>query len=447
MMRGKLVCLFALLLAVVPVFAGWVNDEVEREIDATSSIVTVTVDISASGSGAYSFILPAAVGSKVAAISAEDGDGKALSVKEASGDADYSKWSIAVGNGDDQSFSVTYIVTHALQAVPAEIKQAESQLVVLTGNAYFTSPYATTSQKTTVRLASTDIKDYSEVEPTSASGDSVVYGSYSDVAPLASAPLRVHSENNSPFATVHTALREVEVSHWGAVSVEEHYELLHTGAKLTGGFSRFDYQMQRQDGNGPSFRGLTAVLPSAAHSIYYRDIIGNISTSEVTPSADGLQLKLDARFPLFGGWKTEFYTGYTLPASEVLSASSGRYTLTVDFGLPVDGIVTDDLTVKVILPEGATDVKVDTPTSHVSVEHGKRFTYLDTPMNGRPVLTLKKSNVVAENNGPLVVTYSFTGILVWREPLLLTAFFFALFSVAIVVRRVGAAMAGKSKAE
>ena len=35
--------------------------------------------------------------------------------------------------------------------------------------------------------------------------------------------------------------REVEVSHWGQVWLEDMYTLQHTGAKLKGGFSRFDY--------------------------------------------------------------------------------------------------------------------------------------------------------------------------------------------------------------
>jgi Ribophorin I len=45
------------------------------------------------------------------------------------------------------------------------------------------------------------------------------------------------------------------------------------GAKLEGGFSRFDYQMKRVP-QTPSFRSLKAYLPKNAHNIYYRDQIG-----------------------------------------------------------------------------------------------------------------------------------------------------------------------------
>jgi len=59
--------------------------------------------------------------------------------------------------------------------------------------------------------------------------------------------LRVHEENNSPFLTVTSLDRVIEVSHWGNIAVEEHIDVKHTGAKLKGSFSRFDYQRQ-QDG-------------------------------------------------------------------------------------------------------------------------------------------------------------------------------------------------------
>ena len=81
--------------------------------------------------------------------------------------------------------------------------------------------------------------------------------------------------------------REVEVSHWGSIAVEEAYELQHAGAELAGGFSRIDYQMMRMTpGATPSFRKLMTTLPSQASGIYYRDQIGNISTSSVRVSID-----------------------------------------------------------------------------------------------------------------------------------------------------------------
>lgn len=64
---------------------------------------------------------------------------------------------------------------------------------------------------------------------------------YSDVAPYSVSSLLLHFESNFPFATFRTANKEIEVSHWGNVAVEELYSLEHTGATLKGGFSRAQY--------------------------------------------------------------------------------------------------------------------------------------------------------------------------------------------------------------
>ncbi|CAN0435979.1 unnamed protein product, partial [Scytosiphon promiscuus] len=70
---------------------------------------------------------------------------------------------------------------------------------------------------------------------------------------------------HAPFAKVTSCLREIEVSNWGNIAVEEHYDLVHAGAKLKGGFSRMDYMAKRHaDSPNPSFRQLEAVLPAGA---------------------------------------------------------------------------------------------------------------------------------------------------------------------------------------
>jgi oligosaccharyltransferase complex subunit alpha (ribophorin I) len=199
----------------------------------------------------------------------------------------------------------------------------------------------------------------------------------------------IHYQNNAPFAKAVTAIREIEVSHWGNVAFEEFMEVQHVGAKLKGGFSRFDFQTQR---NPASFQGLVALLPHGARNIYYRDQIGNISNSEVrrrqgggkrkrettanqpsthtnTPSTNtqirhrphGVELDVEARFPLFGGWKTQFYQGYSVPVQELLTVAGDRYTLTVPFSVPFSEVWVEDLTVKIVLPEWARDIELDVP--------------------------------------------------------------------------------------
>ena len=51
------------------------------------------------------------------------------------------------------------------------------------------------------------------------------------------------------------------------------------------------------------------MIDKKARDIYYRDIIGNITTSNVRRQSDGVNVELTMRFPMMGGWKTEFYWG------------------------------------------------------------------------------------------------------------------------------------------
>ena len=56
--------------------------------------------------------------------------------------------------------------------------------------------------------------------------------------------MTIHYENNSPFLMVSKLERIIEVSHWGNIAVEETLDVLHTGARLKGPFSRYDYQRE-----------------------------------------------------------------------------------------------------------------------------------------------------------------------------------------------------------
>lgn len=126
------------------------------------------------------------------------------------------------------------------------------------------------------------------------------------------------------------------------------------------------------------------VLPAAARDVYYRDEIGNISTSNLKEMDDFVELELRPRFPLFGGWKTQYYIGYNVPSYQYLFnkgensfyiqpcagahakfdgclqiqfifvSIGDNYALKMRFVDHIfDDMVVDQVTVKIILPEGA----------------------------------------------------------------------------------------------
>jgi len=318
---------------------------------------------------------------------------------------------------------------------------------VLEDSHYFLSPYPTTSQTLTVKLdgaGKSEIVDYTQLEPSTLKnkGGAIVFGPYGDVAAMASSPMRVHFLNNAPFATFTDVLREIEVSHWGNIAVEEHFDLEHTGAKIAGGFSRLDYardfsKAMNAGRSTPAFRSLTARLPGDAWGIYYRDRIGNVSTSMVKHEKGGVLMEVEPRYPMLGGWKINFYHGYNIPSSAGLSLINGeRYSLEMNFGVPYEAVSCDHLEVKVVLPEGAYDIEVDVPFD-VRMTNDRRFTYVDSKfMGGRPVIIFEKDNVVKEHNVPFTVTYRVRPMAMLIDVGILVGAYLLIYIVVMFVLRV-----------
>uniref|UniRef100_A0A8C7H7E3 Dolichyl-diphosphooligosaccharide--protein glycosyltransferase subunit 1 n=1 Tax=Oncorhynchus kisutch TaxID=8019 RepID=A0A8C7H7E3_ONCKI len=316
---------------------------------------------------------------------------------------------------------------------PTHITQAERQLVVFQGNHYLYSPYPTRSQTTRVRLASKTVESYTKLGNPSKSDEAIEYGPFRDVAPFSEDALKVHYENNTPFLTISSITRIIEVSHWGNIAVEETIDMRHTGAFLKGPFSRYDYQRQSDSGIS-SVKSFKTILPASAQDVYYRDEIGNISTSHLQILEDSVEVEVRPRFPLFGGWKTHYIIGYNLPSYEYLYTLGDQYALKMRLVDHVyDDQVIDSLTVKLILPEGARNIHVETPYPIDRIPDQLHYTYLDT--FGRPVLVASKNNLVEQHIQDVVVHYTFNKVLMLQEPLLVVGAFYILFFTVIIYVR------------
>ena len=124
-----------------------------------------------------------------------------------------------------------------------------------------------------------------------------------------------------------------------------------------GSFSRYDHT--RDHSLNAVVRSLHTVLPASARDVYYRDEIGNISTSNLRVRHDSVEVDLRPRFPLFGGWKTHYKLGYNVPSYEYLFHSGEQFALKMRLLDHVfDDMVVEELVTKVILPEGVTDVQL-----------------------------------------------------------------------------------------
>ncbi|KAF6731855.1 Dolichyl-diphosphooligosaccharide--protein glycosyltransferase subunit 1 [Oryzias melastigma] len=463
-MAGKsllfVVCTLLLAALGVEVSAdGLVNEDVKRTVDLGTHLAKITAEIVLSNQGpsaVQSFILAvepdlaphlAYIGASVKGDEEEDGtlELQQTTIQGQRGEFYKVQLSSSLAAGAQLKAKVEMTFSHVLKPFPSHITQAERQLVIFQGNHYLYSPYPTRSQTTRVRLASKTVESYTKLGNPSKTDEVIEYGPYRDVAPFSEDTMKIHYENNTPFLTITSIVRTIEVSHWGNIAVEETIDLRHTGAILKGPFSRYDYQRQSDSGIS-SVKSFKTILPASAQDVYYRDEIGNISTSHLQVLDDSVEVEVRPRFPLFGGWKTHYMIGYNLPSYEYLYTLGDQYALKMRLVDHVyDDQVIDHMTVRIILPEGAKNIHVDTPYKIDRMPNQLHYTYLDT--FGRPVLVATKSNLVEQHIQDLVVHYNFNKILMLQEPLLVVGAFYILFFTVIIYVRLDFAITKDPAAE
>ncbi|KAL3830539.1 hypothetical protein ACJIZ3_019341 [Penstemon smallii] len=430
-------------------FSDLVISRLDRRIDLSSQVVRTVVSLKVENNGpdSVSEILlpfPEHVAKDLAFLEAfvSEGKGKTkgssdslpIKVVNPEGMPSALSWySVSLpkelGKGGNLNLEVKAVYSHILRPFPEKITQADIQLVAFQDGAHYLSPYAVKVQSLTVKLPEPKVESYTKLGNTKFSGSEIKYGPYENLPPFSYSPIVVHYVSNKPFAVARNLVREIEISHWGNVQITENYDLVHAGAEIKGEFSRLDYQTRPHVRGASAFRNLLAKLPARAHSIYYRDEIGNISTSNVYSDSAKTLLEIEPRYPMFGGWRTAFTIGYGLPLQDFLFQSEGKRFLNISFGCPMSDVVVENLTVKIVLPEGSNDISVSVPFP-VKQSQETKFSHLD--MVGRPVTVLEKINAVPEHNQYFQVYYRFSNISLLTEPLMLIFGFF-LFFVACVI--------------
>lgn len=202
---------------------------------------------------------------------------------------------------------------------------------------------------------------------------------------------------------------------------------------FTGSFSRYEYARESKSGQ-PSIANFDTILPAAASDIYYRDEIGNISTSHTRIKKDSVELNLRPRFPLFGGWKTKYTIGYNVPSYEYLYNSGDEYILDMRLLDHIyDDMVIDEMIVKIILPEGSNSINLKLPYEGSRLPDSLHYTYLDT--TGRPVVSISKNNLVENHIQNFRLKYKFPKVLMLQEPLLVAVALYLMFLLVIIYVR------------
>jgi oligosaccharyltransferase complex subunit alpha (ribophorin I) len=423
--------------------SGLVNKNVDTTIDIASQLAKISSKINLENTGkssvrSFLIAIDPKIKNTLSYISAQSGNTKLrISEVKVDGHADKTFWRVDLRDdlpaGKTVSVEVDYVLGHELKPHPVQISQREKQLVLYEGNAYFFSPYNTLKQKKVFTITTPTVESFSQVSPVSHSDNTITYGPYENIAPFSSEKVAIHYENNSPFLVISRLQREIELSHWGNIAVEETIDIVHDGAKLKGSFSRYEYQRESQSGVN-SVKFFKTALPASASDVYYRDEIGNISTSHMRVLSDSVELDLRPRFPLFGGWKTHYVLGYNVPSYEYLFNSGDQFVLKMRLLDHVfDDMLVDELVTRIILPEGSNSIELATPYTVRRLPDSLHYTYLDT--KGRPVISITKRNLVENHIDDFELKYTYPRILMLHEPLLVVVAFYLLFLLVIVYVR------------
>lgn len=132
--------------------------------------------------------------------------------------------------------------------------------------------------------------------------------------------ISIHEENNNHFGILTSSEKKIEISHWGNIHIQTFNKLFNFGANLKGEFGRVVYNKWNPAAGKNGVKHLNAELPYHAWGAYYYDEIGNISTSSASRDMKDkvVKMKIEPRFPILGGWKSNFYLGYNLSPSKYL---------------------------------------------------------------------------------------------------------------------------------
>lgn len=122
------------------------------------------------------------------------------------------------------------------------------------------------------------------------------------------------------------------MSHWGRIYVAEDYHVRHDGAVVTGRFSRWNATTLERGNvryvdDNPHIMHLQANLPGGAQYVIFKDGIGQILTMTATETVSVTRVRMEPRYPLFGGWQTRFTLEYSTPLASLMRGSGSRREL------------------------------------------------------------------------------------------------------------------------
>ena len=424
----------------------FIIDEVKRTINLKESIITIENNIKLkknSFEDTFRYVVPKNNTFSLIRITVESIRGKRLEIQLVSEDQDYDYYDVLLQGNDDILVKEDYF--EKLLFKPKNIYIKEDQLELFMDSMNLISPYRVKSTTTVVILPNENTKLIKYTKSNSnKSGEKIIYGITEEIPPFATRKLYIHYLNNKPLMVFNYATKTFQVSHWGNIAVTEEYQIENIGAKLIGEFGRIDYD-EGVTGGKNAMKKIGAKLPLRAWGLWYRDEIGNVSTSIARRDMNDVDLELTPRFPILGGWKSNYDIGYNLPTKfHVKTNNHGNYMVNLTFGMPYKKMLARNYTVKVILPETADNIKINLPIdTQYSVEYDKEYGCLD--LFGRKSIIIKLNNMYDVYNTNIFISYDYQWTMLFVKPVILIVYFLILFTIFIIYSRVNISLSRKEE--
>ena len=421
-------------------------DDVKRTINLKECIITVENKIKIkkiSYEDTFHYVVQKNNTNSLIRITAQTIRGKKLEIQRVSDDQFYDYYDIILQGSEEIIVNEDYF--EKLLFKPKNIYIKEDQLELYVDTINLVSPYVVKSTTTYVILPSekTKLIKYTKTN-SNQSGEKIIYSLTEEIPPFTTKKLYIHYLNNKPLMVFNYATKTYQVSHWGNIAVTEEYQIENIGAKLIGEFGRIDYD-EGYTGGKNAMKKIRATLPLRSWGLWYRDEIGNVSTSAARREMNDVDLELTPRFPILGGWKSNYDIGYNLPTKfHVKTNNKGNYMVNLTFGMPYTNMLARNYTVKIILPEGADNIKVKLPieTSY-QVDYDKEYGCLD--LFGRKSVIIKLNNMYDVYNTNIFITYDYQWLMLFVKPLILIVYFIILFVVLIIYNRANISLSRKQE--
>jgi oligosaccharyltransferase complex subunit alpha (ribophorin I) len=462
------------LFALTGVVSGWVNTEVLRSFQLTDAVVEVRTMIMVrndeSDPGPYHLHVPFAAdtGALVLKVGAVE---TAVTVDTSYELSDKGNGVIKIDASllppsEEESTLVTLVAVYGLNILkpwPASIMEMETQYVVMGFSPVIDSPYVTEAELSMVRLPpNTEVHSATPADffHRSNEGDLVLdFTTESRRTAFKKSPssmARVHFKYPQGLPYIDHVKKVIDVSHLGAaITVTESVRLVNGAASVLGEFNRIPFTHMKFNGLGNSpfpvshtVLEVQAVTPVDSFNIHYRDVIGNVSSSQARrePTSEFTLVQIRPRFPLLGGWKTEFDFSFNEPVSGRLwgdASSETRHMLRIPIGHSFPRLFAKEQEVEIVLPSGAGNVELSLEGRGVvkgSLKVTQRRGWMDTPLwggsAGKTVVSFSLGAVYETSFRPILVRYTVPRLEANKGPILLVLYIMAGFCLFILTRRI-----------